>query len=56
MATSLGFEGHIEVGRGDAVKAVAPSGVITSLFTDVKSSTRRWENDAEGMRAALAEA
>ena len=24
------------------------------MFTDVEGSTRRWENDAEGMRAALA--
>ena len=34
--------------------AAAPSGVVTFLFTDVEGSTRRWENDAEGMRAALA--
>ena len=32
----------------------APSGVVTFLFTDVEGSTRRWESDAEGMRAALA--
>ena len=32
----------------------APPGVVTFLFTDVEGSTRRWENDAEGMRAALA--
>ena len=31
----------------------APSGVITFLFTDVEGSTRRWESDAEQMRAAL---
>jgi class 3 adenylate cyclase len=31
-----------------------PSGVVTFLFTDVEGSTRRWETDAEGMRAALA--
>ena len=31
----------------------APSGVVTFLFTDVEGSTRRWEADAEGMRAAL---
>ena len=30
------------------------SGVVTFLFTDVEGSTRRWEADAEGMRAALA--
>ena len=27
---------------------------MTFLFTDVEGSTRRWEADAEGMRAALA--
>ncbi|WP_239645723.1 adenylate/guanylate cyclase domain-containing protein [Mycobacterium sp. UM_CSW] len=32
----------------------APSGVVTFLFTDVEGSTRRWEADAERMRAALA--
>src|SRR3984893_12435435 len=31
-----------------------PSGVVTFLFTDVEGSTRRWENDADAMRAALA--
>ena len=34
--------------------AAAPSGVVTFLFTDVEGSTRRWEADAEAMRAALA--
>src|ERR1700752_319213 len=33
---------------------VAPSGVVTFLFTDVEGSTRRWETDADGMRKALA--
>jgi class 3 adenylate cyclase len=33
---------------------VAPSGVVTFLFTDVEGSSRRWEADADGMRAALA--
>jgi predicted ATPase len=33
---------------------VPPSGVVTFLFTDVEGSTRRWEADADGMRAALA--
>src|ERR1700739_4099547 len=37
-----------------AVSAGPPSGVVTFLFTDVEGSTRRWEADAEGMRAALA--
>ena len=35
-------------------QAVFPSGVVTFLFTDVEGSTRRWEADADGMRAALA--
>ncbi|WP_220032557.1 ATP-binding protein [Mycolicibacterium moriokaense] len=30
-----------------------PSGVVTFLFTDIEGSTRRWETDAEAMRAAL---
>ena len=29
----------------------APSGVVTFLFTDIEGSTRRWEADADGMRA-----
>src|SRR5258705_12117848 len=33
--------------------ATAPSGVVTFLFTDIEGSTRRWEADAEAMRAAL---
>ena len=32
---------------------VPPSGVVTFLFTDIEGSTRRWEADADGMRAAL---
>jgi class 3 adenylate cyclase len=28
--------------------------VVTFLFTDVEGSTRRWEADAQAMRAALA--
>ena len=32
----------------------APSGVVTFLFTDIEGSTRRWETDANEMRAALA--
>jgi class 3 adenylate cyclase len=31
----------------------APSGVVTFLFTDVEGSTRRWEADADAVRAAL---
>jgi class 3 adenylate cyclase len=33
--------------------AAAPSGVVTFLFTDIEGSTRRWEADANAMRAAL---
>ena len=29
-------------------------GVVTFLFTDIEGSTRRWETDADEMRAALA--
>ena len=36
-----------------APAAAAPSGVVTFLFTDVEGSTRRWESDAQAMRAAL---
>ena len=31
-----------------------PSGVVTFLFTDIEGSTRRWEEDPDGMREALA--
>ncbi len=34
--------------------APAPSGVVTLLFTDVEGLTRRWEADANAMRAMLA--
>ena len=34
--------------------AAAPSGVVTFLVRDVEGSTRRWENDADGMRGDLA--
>ncbi len=37
-----------------APPGAAPSGVVTFLFTDVEGSTRRWEADAETMRASLA--
>src|SRR5262245_41601420 len=33
--------------------APAPSGVVTFLFTEIEGSTRRWEADADAMRAAL---
>jgi predicted ATPase len=31
-----------------------PSGIVTFLFTDIEGSTRRWESDADAMRAELA--
>ena len=31
-----------------------PSGTVTFLFTDIEGSTRLWEHDPDGMRAALA--
>jgi predicted ATPase/class 3 adenylate cyclase len=37
-----------------ADQVTAPSGVVTFLFTDVESSTRRWESDAEAMKVSLA--
>src|ERR1700737_3742691 len=37
-----------------AESAGRPSGVVTFLFTNVEGSTRRWEADADAMRAALA--
>jgi predicted ATPase/class 3 adenylate cyclase len=40
--------------RVSAPAAAAPSGVVTFLFTDVEGSTRRWEADADAMRASLA--
>jgi predicted ATPase/class 3 adenylate cyclase len=38
----------VRVAAGDP-----PSGVVTFLFTDIEGSTRRWESDADAMRAAL---
>ena len=34
-------------------RAQTSSGVLTFLFTDIESSTRRWEADADAMRVAL---
>jgi predicted ATPase len=34
--------------------ADAPSGTVTFLFTDIEGSTRRWEEDRQAMRSALA--
>jgi class 3 adenylate cyclase len=39
---------------GSGTDRVRPSGTVTFLFTDIEGSTRRWEADADGMRAALA--
>ena len=36
------------------MNVVAPSGVLTFLFTDVEGSTRRWEANPDCMRTALA--
>ena len=36
------------------MNTTAPTGVVTFLFTDIEGSTRRWEADADAMRAALA--
>lgn len=35
------------------MNTVVPSHVLTFLFTDIEGSTRRWEADADAMRAAL---
>jgi class 3 adenylate cyclase len=35
------------------MSATLPSGAVTFLFTDIEGSTRRWEADADAMRAAL---
>jgi hypothetical protein len=32
-----------------------PSGAVTFLFTDIEGSTRRWEQDPQAMRLALAD-
>lgn len=34
-------------------RTTTPSGVVTFLFTDIEGFTRRWETNAEAMRAAL---
>ena len=34
--------------------STAPTGTVTFLFTDIEGSTRRWEEQAEGMKPALA--
>ena len=55
MAT-YAFE-QIELARATSRSAAmngAHSGVVTFLFTDIEGSTRRWEADADAMRAALA--
>jgi len=36
------------------MNVVAPSGIVTFLFTDIEGSTRRWETDADAMRTTLA--
>ena len=39
---------------GSGADGVRPSGTVTFLFTDIEGSTRRWEDDADAMRTALA--
>src|SRR5262245_16774067 len=39
--------------RGCPLLRRPPSGVVTFLFTYIEGSTRRWEADADAMRAAL---
>jgi predicted ATPase len=36
------------------MNVIAPSGLVTFLFTDIEGSTRRWETDADAMRTTLA--
>ncbi len=47
----------LPVAGGDSPATLAvvirPAGTVTFLFTDIEGSTRRWEADAEAMRAAL---
>ncbi len=33
-----------------------PAGTVTFLVTDIEQSTRRWEDEPEAMRVALAQA
>jgi hypothetical protein len=42
--------------RGERGNRVAdlPTGTVTFLFTDLEGSTRRWEDDRDAMRAAVA--
>ena len=37
-----------------AMRASAPSGTVTFLFTDIEGSTRRWEEEPDAMQVALA--
>ena len=41
------------VSTGGARENSTPAGILTFLFTDIEGSTRRWEADADTMRAAL---
>jgi class 3 adenylate cyclase len=34
--------------------AIPPANTVTFLFTDIEGSTKMWERDPRGMRAALA--
>src|SRR5256885_17167551 len=35
------------------VQTALPTGTVTFLYTDIESSTRRWEQHPEAMRAAV---
>jgi class 3 adenylate cyclase len=61
----VGRTGHIGTAYGDEVThsrtatrdqpaSVLPIGTVTFLLTDIEGSTRLWEQQREGMRAALA--
>ncbi len=55
MVATLGVESRFALGESchDIDVVSEPSGVVTFLFTDIEGSTRRWEADADSMRAAL---
>src|SRR6187402_2013173 len=45
----------LSVVLADSPETSTPIGTLTFLFTDIEESTRRWQQDADGMSAALAE-
>ena len=55
VADGVFVSGHVEqCAMGSGADGVRPSGTVTFLFTDIEGSTRRWEDDADAMRASLA--